>query len=245
MRHAFLMNVHKDVEQAVRTCELLLKYFPNSWRIAYYDGASADLILNLRYSCSFLTTASYEPRKYSSIMNALNNTMATASQQRIDVASFLHSDMIPMDPWTFERFLDRFLRSGKMMSACAMWPGSNLLDFCNLHFNVRAAMDAGLFLIQPTDGLEGNQDFNESHFTRHLHRVFPKWRDESYELRSVVVPFTDQYKQVKDDGVQEVIAVKQTHGLEESFTFHNYTPETSVVRSNDQVFWGGYERMVR
>jgi len=232
VKHAFIMNSHNDLEQAKLCIGLLRKHFPSSSLYLYYDGPGRPMGV----PCDDLIWADEEPCKAASIIHALNHLIDMASLKGIDLASFLHADMIPTDAWHWYKFEQRFAESGKALTYTTMWPGHPWIDFCNLHFNLPEVTKLGLF---PAHRLSFDRDFNEHHLTKSLDFNCPTWRQHTYPLWTMVHPHKEKYIGV--DGP----VVKIGHTADLSFTFHNFTPETSVIHTNDPVFWSNYEELLR
>jgi hypothetical protein len=178
-----------------------------------------------------------------SILSALNFLVQHAADREIDVGSFLHADMIPLDRQQFYCFLERFVRSGKMLSFTPIWPDTRVLDFCNLHFRIALVLAAKLFPASLAP-IEPRLDFNENQLNFSFHRSRPGWLEEAYQMWTMVMPFTGQYTGATPDG-KTVQVVKMGHTLDGCFVVHNFTPESSVIHTNDPWFWDHYESVAR
>lgn len=230
MDHAFLINVHKDVEQADRMLDIIAEYYPDSWAICYYDGPG-DVRVPITWHY-----ADYQPDKIRSIIGALNYLVAKAHQCHCDYASFLHADMVPTDAKTFRRFLKRFAASGKALTYNVMWADHPLIDFCNLHFDVKQVVDMGLFPAAVEPLSSDPRWVNEAQLTMSFDRSCPVWRERTYRPWTIVLPYTNMPGSTMD---------KHGHLPGGWFVFHNYTPETSVIHTNDPWFWDNYDTIAR
>lgn len=237
MMHAFLMNIHKDYEQALTTLRLLREFYPESVVLLYLDGPSypVEVHSELRRLSSYMEVRKQEPDKIKSTLSAISALMLVASRQAIDYASFLHADMIPTDRDQFQRFLGRFCRSNKAMTYAPMWPGHVFLSFCDLHFWVPECMKLNLFPIVKRKLPEDWGECNEAYLTDHFNVVRPGWKEEiAYPLWTIVRPYSGETNPSKH-GHQQRIA----------WVLHNFTPETSVIHTNDPMFYDNYHAIAR
>ncbi|MBI4236871.1 MAG: hypothetical protein HY696_00460 [Deltaproteobacteria bacterium] len=225
-RHAFVMNCHRDVAVAVRTLNYLRAWWPTSRCYLYCDGPDSVPIdafsgLSTDVHCE---RAPYEPRKSHGIIQALNRLVAWAAGDAMEVVSFLHADMIPLHPATFYAFVARFAVTDRRMTWTPSRPDSPYPDFCNLHFRLPQAVDAGYFALRCDETLHGPNDFNEAHLSRSLDQVHAEWRAQAYPMWMLSLPFW------RNEAVS----------YQGGFIFHNFTPESSVVHTNDPWFWDHY-----
>ena len=240
MLHAFLMNIHKDHEQALVTLKLLREYYPESVVLLYLDGPSytPDVQAQLRRLSSYAELRKYEPDKVKSTLGALSTLMLVAKGQGIDYASFLHADMIPTDRDQFQRFLGRFCRSSKALTHAPMWARHVFLSFCDLHFWVPECLKLGLFpfVRRPLPAEWGDcEECNEAHLTGHFCALYPDWRERlAYPLWTIVRPITGK------EG-----ADKKGHQQRLEWVIHNHTQETSVTHTNSESFWSNYRVIAR
>lgn len=227
--HAFVLNCHTDLAQAVVTTRLLRAYWPASAVYLYYDGPEPEAAAwaALGQQCTVALRGAYERDKVVSIFGAMNATMAQARADGVDVVSFLHPDMIPVYPDVFYAFVERWRRSDCWVTYVPIRPEPQapLLDFCALHFRLDRMVAHGLFPIRICGNLaDAAQHFNEMHLTMFFDTFRPHWRDEAYPLWMISTPaFNNEW--YTPTGVALV---------------HNYIPETSVVHSNDPWLWEHY-----
>jgi len=226
MKHAFIMNCHNDIENAIQSTTLLKKYWSDKSEVyLYLDGLeySEEVLEIFRENCTEVIQAPYEKEKSISIINALNELITYSKEKEIDVVSFLHADMIPIFPETFYGFVERFHHSHKFMSYTPLIPGWLMIEFTNMHFwldhpFISECFPASQHNIFPC---------NEYLLTRSFCKTDPKWTGKCYPMFAISLPIT------LNEG-------RSYHG---SFIFHNYTPETSVVHTNDPWFWDNYETL--
>lgn len=168
-------------------------------------------------------------------LNACINTLISLATREFDVATFLHADMIPMDVFVFERFWFRFANSSAWLATAPMWPGHPAPSFCDLHFDFRK-MPKSAFPVTIEKREPPELHYNEWYLMKHLDRVCPDWREQAYPLTTCVFPIWPQH------GGQ---VAKHMHDFRHHWTFHNYTPETSVIHTNDENFWQNAEEICR
>lgn len=232
MRHAFLMNCHADADQAICCLSLLQKWYPRSGRLLYLDGKDypQQQIVSMRSMTEFMERRNYQPDKIDGTLGALNRLVEVASFGGYGMASFLHADMIPTDRGRFDLFLQRFWESGKMLTYSPMWPCSVYANFCDLHFRLPMAHDklfpVGRRKLPETWGIS-----NEAFLTASFGAKDPGWQDRAYHLLTIVRPYTGESN-----------PSKHGHMHKHEWVFHNWTPETSIVHSNDADFWNGYDK---
>jgi hypothetical protein len=269
--HAFKMNCHSDVKQAIRCTRLVRQHWSRRSRLFLYLDGNAhrpDDLQALSHYCDHVHVSAYEPNKCQSILNAFNYLMHYASAQKVGVASFLHADLIPMDRAAFYQFLGRFRESGKMLTMTPMWQGRKQIDFCNLHFQVQRAIERKLFPVVRLP-LPPDQDYNENQFCSSFDLTCPGWLDEAYIMWAIVMPASWKVG-VTPPAEPEVPALlrrmegmislkclatkpegrafyvnKIGHSLHGHFIFHNYVPESTVIHTNDEWFWASYESLAR
>lgn len=246
-RHAFLVNCHADIAQARTLAALLAQYWsPQSQIIFYLDGNvhTPEDLDDLRRNANVVLLGPYEPHKSISILNALNSLVSFAHQNNIEVASFLHADMIPTDKLAFYHFIDRFYRSQCSLSCTPMWPDQPVIDFCNLHFRLPQAIADGLFPVSYRPNAPRESDCNEYQLTWSFYRSSPEWFSRSYAMWTIVHPYTGLYKLAQPEGEPKPLA-KLGHCAFGKFEIHNYTPESSVIHTNSPWFWQNYSLLAR
>ena len=234
MKHAFLMNCHQDLQQAIRCLRLLAEFYPASDRLLYLDGkdyAESELAA-MRSLVQFCERRHYQPDKIDGTLGALNRLVEIAASGGYGVASFLHADMIPIDRDCFETFLQRFVESNKMLTYTPMWPCSVYASFCDLHFRLPKAMS--LFPVGRRKLPENWGISNEAFLTASFNEKSPGWQHRAYHLLTIVRPYTGESNPSKHGHMHEC-----------EWVFHNWTPETSVVHANDEDFWNRYHKFAR
>jgi hypothetical protein len=245
MKHVFVMNCHRDLAQAAISVPLYRRFWgEHSALYFYYDGppgydpaTMATVLANVTKSW----TSDVEPRKSTSIFNALNVMAEEAAVDGADLISFVHADMIPLFRAQFYGFLDRFWQTGKLVTHGKMWPTADYIDFANLHFRVRDAMALKLL---PIEKLRPELDFNEAEATMSFDRMCPDWRERAYRMWSITWPISGSA--MMRPGVPAYYhpsADKTGHDLAGSFVIHNYLPESSVIHVNDAYFWQNYSTL--
>jgi hypothetical protein len=246
VKHAFVLNCHKDVPQAIRVTGLLKRYFSRSKVFLYIDGNthSQEQLHLLEGNCGHLHVGDYEPNKCQSIINALNHLILAAGDAQIEVASFLHTDMIPTDLISFYHFIDRFYRANKLISLTPIWPGTSLIDFCNLHFRVAEAVKNRLIPATRIPMSNPGHDYNENQVTQSFNRSSPGWEQNAYLMWTIVIPFDKQYV-LRDAANNPIPIAKIGHSVHGQFVVHNFTPESSVIHTNTQWFWDHYENIAK
>lgn len=246
-RHAFVVNCHADVAQARLLVSLLAKYWSNQSQVLLYlDGnvhTSQDVEF-LRQHTTALLLGPYEPDKNMSILNALNALLFKAQELQFEVVSLLHADMIPMDRLAFYHFLDRFYRSNRMLSCTPMWPDEPVVDFCNLHFRLPAAIAERLFPVSYTPKAPEEKNSNEIQLTTSFVRTCPAWFERAYIMWTMVHPYTGRYLAAQPGGEPLPLA-KLGHCAYGKFEVHNFTPESTVIHTNSAWFWQNYSFLAR
>lgn len=269
--HAFLMNCHSDVQQTLRAAQLLRRHWSKRSRLfLYIDGNvhGPDDLAALSHLCDHVHLGAYEPNKCQSVLNAINYLMHYAGEKRVEVASFLHADMIPLDRTAFYHFLGRFRDSAKMLTVTPMWPDRDQIDFCNLHFRVPQALKGKLFPAVRIP-LAPELDYNENQLTASFDRTCPGWLHDAYAMWAIVMPVswkfsitsprdeglpkllqtldgTVSWKSIRSKPQAEVCYVNKVgHSLHGQFVFHNYVPESTVTHTDDDWFWDNYESLAR
>ena len=174
MKHAFIMNCHRDLAQAAISAPLYHRYWAGQSDLYfYYDGPpdyDPTLMATVQNSVTRIWTGPYEAHKSRSIFNAVNVLADQAAARGVDVVSFVHADMIPLFRTQFYGFIDRFWQSGKIMTYSKMWPTADYIDFTNLHFRLA---DAYAHKLLPIHKLAAELDFNEAEATLSFDRACP------------------------------------------------------------------------
>lgn len=220
------MNCHRDVAVALRTVGYLRRWWPASRCYLYYDGPDPFPQDDAQVAAAGvqLERAPYEPRKSQGIIEALNRLVQRAADDAVEVVSFLHADMIPTHAITFYAFVERFAATARGLTFTPCRPDSPYLDFCNLHFRLPQVVASGYFPLRLDPALQGANDFNEAHVSRSLDAVDPEWRAHAYPMWMLSLPFW------RNEAVS----------YQGGFIFHTFTPESSVVHTNDPFFWDHY-----
>jgi hypothetical protein len=227
-QHAFLLSAHADTPQLRVTLSLLQRHFPCSRRLVRLDGPDTppDELAEIKALADRVERAPYNPDKADGLCRSLSALVLTAAEDGVQTASYLHADMVPTDRARFRLFVDRFADSGCPLTYTPMWHTHFVLSFCDLHFRPREVVKLGLFPARTRHLPAGStEEFNEWRLTRAFDEARPGWRGEAYPLMSVVWPISNQHQKVAHTG-------------KSWFAFHNLTPETSVVHTNDPKFWG-------
>lgn len=240
MRHAFLIHAHRDLGQADRLCGLLRAYSPESKVFVHADGPAVRIkpLEGVEWDA-----ADYEPDKCRGLLKGLSALYGRAQKAGVEVASFLHPDMAPTDWALFNRFLKRFWQSGKALTFTRMWPGHFAVSWCNLHF--RLPHSRPLFPIALADETaernerEAERWCNELQTTLSWDDSWPAWREHSYPMCAITLPYNGQFV---SDGkpINKVIAAPDWQ-----YDFCDYVLESGVVHTHDEAFWQDYERRVR
>lgn len=242
MKHAFAVNCHRDLPQFLRLARILREVFPESGLVGYFDGPGYEPDSDFKEAkklCSLVEWRNYEPDKPKSLVQALSATMSKAWAAGYQAASFLHADMVPTDREQFHRFIDRFLNSGKALVSTSMWPMHAFIDYCNLHFHLPRAFDLGLL---PLAFRRETPDCNEASVTRRWEAVMPGWNDEAYHVWTMVWPIACT---PRPDPYGGTAGFKMGHGWKWWFKVHNYTPESSVIHTDDETFWSNAREICR
>lgn len=229
-RHAFIMNVHRDIEQFEKTIPLLLRYWTNQSSIfAYFDGPESlkERVLKFENQITILSS-SLEPNKSRSSLNALSSLCQAAHKAQFDTVSFLHADMIPLHPVTFYSFIKRFSDSKKALTFTPVVPRAHVIEFCSLHFNLNICYEKKLLPVYFQENRPDLEDYgNEKHLVASLQKNNPEWTRLIYPLWMISYPYT-AHEMVTWAG--SVIA-------------HNFVPETTVIHTNDAWFWDNYAQI--
>lgn len=228
-KHAFIINIYKDIEQFEITIPLLLKYWPESEVYIYFDGPKelTDRVCHFEKDTHIIQSP-LETNKSKSTLNAIRELCQKAYEDHIETVSFLHADMIPLHASTFYSFVRRFHESKKALTFTQVIPRSNVIDFCNLHFNLNVCFEKKIF---PVAYQETRPDIEESCNEKHLVASFqknnPLWTQLVYPMWMISFPYT----------AHEMI------GWSGSAIAHNFMPETSIVHINDRWFWDNYSQL--
>ncbi len=225
--HLFLVNTHRDGEQAARQCDLLARHFGPV--MTYYDGPGGSPRLP---GTDMIIGDYYQPNKCLGILAALNALTLHAETLGVKFATFLHPDQIPTDRGQWGLFLRRFRESGKALTYAPVRPGSHEPAFIGITFNL--PLCGRLFPIRYVEGVE---NFNEKQAAASWHRSWPDWRDHAYPLALLNWP----HSTCPAGGPN----AKLMHGPEWQYVVHDLVPETSVVHSNDPRLWDNYETILR
>jgi hypothetical protein len=232
--HAFLVNVHNDRAQAERLVAILRQFSPFSRVLASVDGTNqADLP-----GAHETVIQKFQEDKCLGILDSLNALVRAARRADCDVVTLLHPDSVPLSWPTFSSFLKRFYLSGKAIATAPIggpisWGPHNWAPaFQGITFNLNFLLDTKLLPIAADRKVDWCP---EAQAGAHWSKIWPAWREEGvYHLLQFTMPTTDPGRWPKKLG----------HRCDLVFGYHDYVPETSVIHTNDKVFWNDYEKLV-
>jgi hypothetical protein len=240
--HAFLINVHKDAAQAVRLCRVLRGHFGDgSGVIVYLDGPEyVHEQLDDLHQLATVIRGPHQPDKCLGVTTALSCLVMRAGQLGADTCSLLHPDMVPTDRAVWGAFLKRFRASGKALTWAPMHPQHMAASYISLHFRLPDA--ARLFPVrcERVEEWPGGGWFNEMQTRLSWDRAWPEWQQSAYEMTLHTVPYTGHHW-----AVEGAPCFKVAHGPSLSYGYHDYVPESSVVHTDDDVFWQNIDKIVR
>lgn len=234
MNHAFLLNVHNDSEQALRLVQFLhSKKRENSWLrfYLYFDGPKTNLAWDvMKQYADWAVVARCVPDKAVSINAALSTMAVQALHRGIEVATMLHSDIIPWNRDQFADFIVNFEKSGKAMTYCPMWPKHPYGSFIGPTFNLKKCFEMKILPVKLNAMSPEMKGYcNEGIFQNSLRSVVG-WRDEVYPVWQVTQPYTGQ--------LEDPAALKIGHSMDDKFfVFNDLVPESSILHVSDPRFW--------
>lgn len=233
MKHAWLINVYTEQEQLGRQLAILRRYYAeDGFPVVHFSGPHE--IPSYFTDLSTIQVAPHEPDKCAGICNALSALIDLAYRQGAEAATLLHPDMVPMHREHWRLFLRRFLGSKKTLTFAPIRPGGRFDPpcFCALTFRLPEALR--LFPIR----LDRNEHWmNEAQAWISWNRHAPGWLEEIYPVTMLNWPHS-----TCPEGGE---GAKRMHGHRFNWVYHDYCLDSSVIHTNDPVFWSRYDAVAQ
>lgn len=231
MAHAFLLFCPGDPAAAVRTYSLVRQYWTAQSALWLFCAQPTTVSLPALFDDPVLVGWAVH-RTVSlghAVLGALRTAIDRAAAEGIATVSLLWPDAIPTQRAGFYAFLARFAQTDAPFTFAAVSPKSVVPDLHALHINVAA------FCRRPYWPLAGGGDstprygVSDNLFFQLMQAKHFPWRSEGYRLSSICF--------AGDGG--------EGHDRTRTFRFDRFFPESTVIVTRDENFWGDYAAFFR